>query len=190
MLGLFELGGVVRRSRYLRVASSPSALPSPKIPAPKKSGFTLLEVILALLIAVGIMAVSIPSITSALNGSRAQKAFEGLDAMVQEARNHSREEGRNYVIVWGRDRVIRMRPEAPANREESEGIQRRNITRNDQWTLHLPAALTPRGTEPDAIWTFWASGVCEPARVDYKGGEGVWSATYNPFTAQAEVRYE
>ena len=151
-------------------------------------GFTLLEVLLALLIAVTIMAVSIPSVTSALNGSRSQKAFMHFDAMVQEARTHSQKERRNYVIVWGRDHLVRMRPEMAAHSEESKGTLYEGTTKDLK--LYLPAALLPKGKEPDAIWTFWANGVCEPARVEYKGPEGAWSAIYDPFTARAEVRYE
>lgn len=153
-------------------------------------GFTLLEVILALLIAVTVMAVSIPSVTSALNGSKTQKSFEAFDSMVREAHERSVVEQRNYVIVWGRERIIRMRPETAEIRGESEGVQRREISRDEKLTLHLPAALMPKGKEPDAIWTFWASGVCEPARVEYKGRDGSWSAVYDPFTVQAEVHYE
>lgn len=154
------------------------------------AGFTLLEVILALLIAVTVMAVSIPSVTSALSGSRVQNTFTRFDALVQEARIRSQKEKRNYVIVWGREHAVRMRPETALDRDESEGIQYEVIEKGSQLKLYLPAALLPKGKEPDAIWTFWANGVCEPARVEYKGPEGAWSAIYNPFTARAEVRYE
>ncbi len=155
-----------------------------------RHGFTLLEIILALLIAVIVIAVSIPSVTSALNGSPLQKDFEAFDAMAREAHQRSVAERRNYVLVWGREGLVRMRPEAPENREEAEGLQRREIAKDEKLVLHLPAALLSRGQEPDAIWTFWADGVCEPARVEYKGRAGAWTAVYAPFTAVAEVRYE
>ena len=154
------------------------------------SGFTLIEVSLAILIALLIMAVAIPSITAALKGSEAQNKFTAFDAMAQEAHARSLSEQRNYVIVWGRDHAVLMRPETPANRAEAEGFQQWNIEKDETLALHLPAALTAEGQTPDAIWTFWANGVCEPARVAYKGASGAWTATYNPFTIQAEVCYE
>jgi prepilin-type N-terminal cleavage/methylation domain-containing protein len=157
---------------------------------PYPSGFTLLEVSLAIAIALIVMVVAIPSVTSVLGESQAQRAFTDFDAMVQEARDRSREEGRNYVIVWGRERALLMRPEEPANRAEAEGIKRWKMTAEGELELRLPSALTARGATPDAIWTFWADGVCEPAEVRYKKGGEKWSAVYNPFTAQAEVRYE
>ena len=155
-----------------------------------KAGFTLLEISLAILIAVVIMAMAIPSLTAALEGSKTQKVFDNFDAMAQEARSRSVEEQRNYVIVWGREREVLIRPESPANLAEAKGIKRWKIDKEEKLELHLPAALMAKGITPEAIWTFWPNGVCEPAEVRYTGAAGKWSATYNPFTVQAEVSYE
>jgi len=155
-----------------------------------KNGFTLLEVILALLIAALVISVAIPSLTGVMQGSKAQDSFSDFDAMAQEAHTRSLEEGRNYVIVWGREKTVRMRPEEPANPSEAKGMQTRKIQKNETLELHLPAALTEKGSTPDAIWTFWSNGVCEPAEVRYQGAAGAWSAVYNPFTVQAEVNYD
>ena len=155
-----------------------------------KSGFTLLEVILAILIAVLMLAVAIPSFSGVFEGSKAQNSFLNFDAIVQEARTRSMEEARNYVIVWGRDRSVLLRPETPATPEEAEGLQKWKIQKGETLELHLPAALTEKGITPDAIWTFWPTGICEPAEVRYKGGAGAWSAVYNPFTVQGEVSYD
>jgi len=155
-----------------------------------QSGFTLLEVILALFIAALVITLAIPSLTGVLEGSKVQNSFADFDAMVQEARSRSVEEARNYVIVWGRDRTVLLRPENPADKEEAEGLKQWKIEKGEMLELHLPAALTAKGTTPDAIWTFWSTGVCEPAEVRYKGAEGAWSAVYSPFTIQAEVDYD
>ena len=155
-----------------------------------KSGFTLLEVILALLIASLVITIAIPSLTGVLEGSKMQNTFSDFDAMVQEARSRSVEEARNYVIVWGRDKDVVLRPEDPANKNEAAGLQKRKIEKWETLELHLPAALTEKGMMPDAIWTFWSTGVCEPAEVRFKGTDGAWSAVYNPFTVQAEVNYD
>lgn len=158
--------------------------------AHSQSGFTLLEISLSILIAVVIMAVAIPSLSGVLGKSKAESTFAAFDQMVQEARARAQAEERNYVIVWGRDRWVLMRPEEPANRSEAEGVSQWRIAREELLELHLPAALNAKGATPEAIWTFWTNGVCEPAEVRYKGAAGAWSATYNPFTVQAEVRYE
>jgi hypothetical protein len=69
-------------------------------------------------------------------------------------------------------------------------VRQWRIARDELLELHLPAALNAKGAVPEAIWTFWTNGVCEPAEVRYKGAAGAWSATYNPFTGQPEVHYE
>ena len=155
-----------------------------------QSGFTLLEISLAIMIAVVILAVAIPSLLGVMGGSKAEKSFLAFDHMAQEARERAQAEERNYVIVWGRDRWVLMRPEEPANRAEAEGFLQWRIEKEEKLELHLPAALTTKGATPEAIWTFWPNGVCEPAEVRYKGAAGQWAATYNPFTVQPEVRYE
>ena len=154
-----------------------------------KSGFTLLEVLLAILIAALVIAVAIPSLTGAFEGSKEQGSFTGFDALVQEAHARSVEQQRNYVLVWGRDKMVLLRPEDPT-KDEAEGLQMWKIKKGETLELHLPAALTDKGATPDAIWTFWSTGVCEPAEIRFKGAEGAWSAVYSPFTVQAEVRYE
>ena len=162
----------------------------PRLTAHSQSGFTLLEISLAIMIAVVIMAVAIPSLSAVLGKSKAESSFEAFDQMAQEARERAQTEQRNYIIVWGRDRWVLMRPEEPANRAEAEGVRQWRIARNELLELHLPAALNAKGAVPEAIWTFWTNGVCEPAEVRYKGAAGAWSATYNPFTGQPEVHYE
>jgi len=154
-----------------------------------KTGFTLLEVVLAILIAALVITVAIPSLMGVFEGSKAQGSFTSFDAMVQEAHMRSMEEVRNYVLVWGRDKTVLLRPEEPG-KSEAEGWAMWKIKKGEALELHLPAALTQKGAVPDAIWTFWSNGVCEPAEVRFQGAKGAWSAVYNPFTVQAEVRYE
>ena len=154
-----------------------------------KTGFTLLEVVLAILIAALVITVAVPSLTGVFEGSKAQKSFFTFDAMVQEAHTRSMEEERNYVLVWGRDKTVLLRAEEPG-KDEAEGLPMWKIQKGEALDLHLPAALAEKGATPDAIWTFWSNGVCEPAEIRYKGAEGAWSAIYNPFTLQGEVRYE
>jgi hypothetical protein len=152
-------------------------------------GFTLLEVMLALLVALTVIAVSVPSVTAALSKPPAQMAFERFDVMVREARTRSHTEGRNYVIVWGDDKTVRLRPEESSSRSEASGIRQWKQSKEGTLEIRFPAALL-RGKTPDAIWTFWPDGACEPAEIRYQNANTKWSAFYNPFTARAEVRYD
>ena len=155
----------------------------------QSNGFTLLEIILAILIAAMVITVAVPTLTGVFEGSKAQDCFKKFDEMVQDAHARSVEEGRNYVLVWGRDKTVLLRPEDSPN-EDGKGMQMWKIKKGEALVLHLPAALTEKGATPEAIWTFWATGVCEPAEIHFQGAEGAWTAVYNPFTVQAEARYE
>ncbi|MEI8234234.1 MAG: prepilin-type N-terminal cleavage/methylation domain-containing protein [Verrucomicrobiota bacterium] len=159
-------------------------------PSPLPAGFTLVEVCLALAIALVMMAAALPGVTAALGRREAPEAFNALDAMAREAHARSVAEGRDYVIVWDRAGIVRMRPESPVNRAEAEGLRQWKIASGATLALHLPAALTPNGMPPDAIWTFWADGFCEPAEIRFQGSAGKWTASYDPLTVQAEVRDE
>jgi len=164
---------------------------------PSNRGFTLLEICLALAIALTVMAMAAPGLISAMEGSAQEKSFERLDAMAREARQRSQAERRNYVIVWGNsqpnrpwERVLVMRPEAAKDEAEAEGFQRWEIGKSETLEMELPAALLSKGTRPEAIWTFWPNGVCEPAQIRYHGAAGGWRARYHPLTGSAEVQYE
>ena len=153
-------------------------------------GYTMLEIILALVIALLVLAVAVPSVMTALNNPPSQQSFEEFDAMVQEARRRSVTEERPYILVWGREKEVVLRPKSAANPDEARGIQRWSFAEKGALELHLPAALMPHGATPEAIWTFWPDGVCEPAEIRHAGDGWKWIAVYHPLTGRAEVRYE
>ena len=154
-----------------------------------RSAFTLLEICLAIAIAFVVLAISVPSLRSALDEPPLQKSFAEFDALVRQARAQSAEERRNYLILFagprGREEAIILRPE-----ETGGNLVRRELSPEERIHLHLDAALLPPGETPEAIWTFWSTGVNEPATVRYQGPAGRWTATYSPFNARAEVKYE
>ena len=153
-------------------------------------GFTLLEICLVLMIAFVILAVAIPSLSSALSSSRSKSSFSEFDDMVQDAHGRAIAERRAYVLIWSPKKVV-MRPDEPANKAEADGLRQIEIAKDDVLNLFLPASLAlKQGKLTVAIWTFWPNGACEPAPIEYKGKLGKWSATYNPFTVQADPNYD
>ena len=92
-------------------------------------------------------------------------------------------ERRAYLIVWGKNSVL-LRPEAFAEGEEEKATAVLGLGKGSWLKVSLPAALTDN---PPAEWIFWPSGTCEPARVQFKGPAGMWTADYSPLTAQPEL---
>ena len=154
------------------------------------AGFTLLEICIVLLLVMLILRVAIPSVQGVLEGNRSKDSFSGFDAMVQDAHLRAVSERRAYVLIWSPKRVV-LRPDEPASKAEADGLRELAIAKGEVLNLFLPASLAgKKGKITAAIWTFWPGGACEPATIEHKGKTGKWTATYNPFTVQAETRYD
>ena len=159
---------------------SPSRLSGFRSPL---SGFTLLELCLAIFIGLLIIAAAVPSLSGLLDDKKGKATFMAFDGLVREARSLSIEERRPYVLLWTEEGVT-MQSDGAAPEEEARTL---TLEEGDSLVLDLPAALKKN---PQPIWTFWPSGTCEPATVVFRGKEGAWTAVYNPFTADAEVTHE
>jgi competence protein ComGC len=155
---------------------------SRKLPAMRQcAGFTLLEVCLAVLIAVLIVTMAVPSVGGLLADRRVRKSFDVMDDLVREAQQRSVDERRAFVLEWEKDRVV-LRPLEPESAEEERGLKEIATVENDSYALELPAALVK---EPEAAWTFWPTGTCEPAIIYHEGEAGKWLARYDPLTVRA-----
>lgn len=152
-------------------------------------GFTLLEICIAMAIAALVVTAAIPSLQGVLNGDQKDGKFSDFDSLVQEAHRLSVTEKRAYLLVWT-PKYVKLRPDdvPDADMKNTEGSEREWAFEPDEkLRLFLTAALTPN---PEAVWTFWPNGTCEPADVEFKGPSGNWTARYNPFTIKADVTYE
>jgi type II secretory pathway pseudopilin PulG len=161
--------------------------------AKSAQGFTLLEVCIAILIAVLVIGAAIPSLQGVLQQNHEQGSFKNFDDLAQDAHNRSVSEQRTYCLVWqkkGEKEAVILRPEEPKDKGEADGVRRWTPEKKGgSLELYLPAILKPRPV--DAIWTFWPNGTCEPAKITYKEDKNTgWQATYNPFTVEADVDYD
>jgi type II secretory pathway pseudopilin PulG len=146
-----------------------------------RAGFTLLEVCLAVLIALFLVTLAVPSVGGLLAENRMRRSFDALDDLAREAQTRSTDERRSFVIEWERERVV-LRPEEPANPEEERGLGELPIGKDEQYAVEFPAALEK---EPPPVWTFWPTGTCEPVVIRYDGAGGKWIARYDPLTVRA-----
>jgi len=148
-----------------------------------RGGFTLIEICLAVAIALVMLMIAVPSISGFLKQQESNQTFDALDRMVKKAQSLSLSERRAYLITLEKEQII-LRPQAPENASEADGIDRIAISDKESYTLELPSALVKN---PPAQWTFWPSGTREPAIIYYKGPSGAWTATFRPFSVKAEV---
>jgi len=148
----------------------------------RAAGFTLVELAIAVVIMVVLMMLAVPSMNGVLADRRLRRSLDGFNAIVREAQERSVAERRPYLIVW-RDGKVGLRPEGLDRGENGEPVVKMKLGKNETFKVSFPAALVEAPPE----WIFWPSGNCEPAVVNYRGGDGSWTATYSALTARPEM---
>lgn len=149
----------------------------------RRAGFTLIELVVAVLIMAVLMMIAIPTMDGVLADRRLRRSLDGFNAIVREAQERSIAERRPYLIVW-REGKIGLRAEGLARDEPAEAVVKMKLARNESLHVSFPAALVE---EPPPEWIFWPSGNCEPAVVNYQGKNGNWKASYSALTGRGEI---
>jgi prepilin-type N-terminal cleavage/methylation domain-containing protein len=155
----------------------------------RHAGFTLIELMLAIAIAIIILTIAIPSVSGLTSERRLLETFERFDALTRKAQIRAVSEQRSWVLIWQEGAVL-LQPDEPTPEERMDGGASSTETltygENENISLERPASLLPPQQTP-ADWTFWRSGTCEPAIITYDGPEGSWRAQYNPLTGRGDL---
>ena len=145
--------------------------------------FTLIEIALSIFILMLLLMLAVPSLSGVIANRRLKQSLDSFNQLVRQAQERSVTERRAYLIVWGKSSVL-LRPEFFTKDEEEKATSVFRLPKGSWLKVSLPAALTDN---PPAEWIFWPSGTCEPARVQFRGPAGTWTADYSPLTAQPEL---
>jgi prepilin-type N-terminal cleavage/methylation domain-containing protein len=148
-----------------------------------RNGFTLLELAIAIVIALVVLSVAVPSVNGVLADRRLRRSLDGLTALVRQAQERSVVEHRSYIILM-RDKKFALRAEGVSKGEGSGPIATIPWKRGESYRLWFPAAMEEN---PPAAWIFWSTGTCEPAVVSYQGPDGIWMAKFSTLTARPEI---
>ena len=145
--------------------------------------FTLIEIALSIFILMLLLMLAVPSLSGVIANRRLKQSLDSFNQLVRQAQERSVTERRAYLIVWGKSSVV-LKPEIFTKDEEEKATAVLRLPKGSWIKILLPAALTGN---PPAEWIFWPSGTCEPARVQFRGPAGTWTADYSPLTAQPEL---
>jgi prepilin-type N-terminal cleavage/methylation domain-containing protein len=156
------------------------------LPTDSRRGFTLIEMCVAIGIALLLMAVALPSITGQMGRQRLQQAYDRFDALVAEAQRRSVGEGKAYVLVWDDKGAVRLYPANWTAKERAAGPIAALIPTpgGERYALDRNSSLN---RSPESSWIFWPSGNCEPVNILFDGPTGTWTAEYNPLSARGTM---
>jgi len=149
----------------------------------RRAGFTLLEIVIALVIALMLVTLAVPGIAGLLRDRDLQQTFEGFDDLVRQAQERAVAEGRGFRIVFGEVAAV-LEPSDPRDDDAGAEVAQYPIQDKETLTLERTAALVKK---PLAEWPFWRSGCCEPVTVRYTGPAGSWTAEYDPLTVRGTL---
>ncbi len=155
-----------------------------------RRAFTLIEMMLAIAIAIAVTVLAIPNLRGMSREKRLHETFEKFDALARTAQANAVHDQRSWSISWQPDRIL-VQPDEPTPEERENGtaaaqVEELPISKEESYTIDRHASLLPLKDTP-AVWTFWRSGTCEPVVVGYSGPDGTWSAQYDPLTGHGEI---
>jgi len=147
------------------------------------AAFTLLEIMLAVAVAVMILVVAIPNMSGLFAEDALRRSFDDFDAIARKAQSLAMEEKRTMLLVWMKDGIL-LAPQVPRAEDNLDEAPALAFSDSVSVTLERPAALIK---EPLMEWAFWPSGACEPVRIHYTGDPGKWEAEYEPLTGRGTL---
>lgn len=148
-----------------------------------RHGFTLLEIMLAILIGLLLMSVAVPSVSGLFREQRLKKSYEDFDDFVRKAQLRAVSEGHTFVMTW-QDAAATLVPLDPDAKERDAAPEIFAVPDGSTFALERPAALVKK---PVAEWPFWRSGTCEPMIVHCQSAAGAWVVEYSGLTARGKV---
>lgn len=148
---------------------------------PRRAAFTLLEICIALFIAMLMLTLAVPGVLAMLAEQRLKASFDSFDGWVRKARERSIAERRTYVLAWSEKGIALL----PVERRETDDAEAEpeqlTFTEGETFKLNRPSALMK---QPPGEWVFWRSGLCEEAVISFSGADGSWTVHYDPLTAR------
>jgi len=157
-----------------------------------RRAFTLIEMMLAIAIAIAVVILAIPNFRGASAEKRLRETFDKFDAFTRKAQLNAVREQRSWTLTWQPNRIV-LAPDEPTPEERDAGgeasQEELSVSQDEVYAINRHAALLAPKNTP-GVWTFWRSGTCEPVIVSYEGPYGTWSAQYDPLTGHGELTDE
>ena len=146
------------------------------------AAFTLIEIMLAITIALLVIAIAVPAIGGIFAQNELEQSYKEFDAFVQETQQRAVKEDRDFLLVWTKEGVV-QEPRVPTP-EDAEGELPMYAIEGAKVTIERLFALEKKAP---GEWPFWRSGACEPVRITYETEHGHWIAEYDPLVVRGKL---
>ena len=152
----------------------------------KNSGFTLLEISLAVVIGLMMLSLALPSMRGLFAEQRLRERMEQFGQFVGRASELARTSRMEVRLRWA-DGGIRVVPEQELPEDGSpreDGWDFFALDKEESLQLARTAARDPNAP---AEWSFWPEGIREPVELAYAGPGGSWELRFGALIAEPEV---
>ncbi len=153
------------------------------------SGFTLLELVAVMGIAILILSIAVPSVAGYLAEQELRENMESFTRMVREAQRSAMAAKAPSRLVFGKEGVsIFAEPPVAGGIAEGGGAPAGGggvaLSKEELLEFNRFGAMQKA---PAPEWMLWPNGILEPAEIRYTGPKGSWSLRYNPFKIEPEI---
>lgn len=151
----------------------------------KRTGFTMIEMCISILVLVLIIAIAVPSLRGVLAERRLRGTFDAFDQVVAQTQRQSVREHIPYLLRFRPTEnalyIIEARDQGTKTKHKPR-TTKVALPKRGQYQIFFPNSFIKN---PPLEWMFWPTGNCEPTVVQFQGAAGKWMAYYNPLTATA-----
>ena len=144
-------------------------------------GFTLLEMLAAVTIALMMIGLALPSMRGLLAEKRLRERMAEFEEVVRQAASLAKSSRQEVRIRWFKEGLGVVTENTRADEVPSIAFE---FQKDEVLELRRVAA---RQGNPPPEWSFWPNGIREPVEVACSSPQGVWGLRFGPFVPDPDV---
>lgn len=154
------------------------------------SGFTLLEICMAVVIGLMMLSLALPSMRGLFGEQRLRERMRQFEEVVIKASalaNRSNREVRLRWVKLERDRVGLWMGTVEGGEEVEEGENGTVLEMDRDEKVQVRRLAAMKGVPAPPEWSFWPRSIREPVELSYVGPQGEWVLRFGALVPDPEV---
>jgi prepilin-type N-terminal cleavage/methylation domain-containing protein len=157
----------------------------------RESGFTLLEISMAVVIGLMMLSLALPSVSGVFSEQRLRERmgeFEGMALKAASMARKSNREVRLRLVKVGKDGGVGWWMGAMEGEQEVEdGVSGVVLELDREEKVQLNRLAARKGVVAPMEWSFWPNGTREPVELSYEGPGGKWVLRFGALVPDPDV---